>query len=357
MQLVVNHESRSIYKISCGIYSRILKVVIDLVSASKLKNDFIKYEKDELDNLSGKECDDYVESLVAALMKNFKNGTIFENPDADEIVDLIDSYMEVAETKFSNADSVLMNRKFKYLCNAYFTANVISVNHVSDLVLTTVSTLVITLIYTKIELKQLLVLYHDNYSNHRLLNELFFKLSTVDDLDLTFEIHEKYLNNEFGVNNPLMLDLDYLIKITVNKLFELFERIENLVDVDEISADDYFDKTAAAVKSTLKSNLSNISDFEKTALLNSGYDSAMFHQLENAESEIALIKIYSDVKEWIMKLYDDNGFAEISAERFNDLNKDYPERYNDFDEYMKKEPKYDLKNFKLIKPEKDLIAF
>ena len=49
-------------------------VVIDLVSASKLKTDFKKYEKDELENLSAAECDAYVESLVIELMKGFKNG-------------------------------------------------------------------------------------------------------------------------------------------------------------------------------------------------------------------------------------------------------------------------------------------
>jgi len=332
-------------------------VVIDLVSASKLKSDFIKYKKDELEKLSTAELSKYRDSLVIELFKDFKNGTIQGNPDADEISDLIDSYMKVANVKFSNAETVLLDRKFRYLANAYFTANINSMNHVYDLMLSTLSTLVVSLIYTKIELKQLLMLYHDNYSNQRLLNELFFNLSAVDDLDLTFDIHEKYLNNEFGVNIHLMRDLDIIIKLTVEKLSDLFERIERLFDIDEITADNYFDDIADAIKSTLKSNLSNISDFEKTALINSGYDSAMFHQLENAESEIALIKIYLDVKEWFMNLYNNNGFAEISAERFDDLNKNYPDNYNDFDEYMKKEPKYDLKNFKLIKPDDELIAF
>ena len=328
-----------------------------MVSASKLKSDFVKYEKDELENLSNKECDDYIESLVAELLKDFKNGAIVGNPDADEINDLIDSYMEVANRKFNNAEAVLLDRKFRYLTNAYFTANINSINHVFDLRLSTASTLVATLVYSQLELKQLLLLYHDNYSNQRLLNELFFNLSTVDDLDLTFEIHEKYLNNEFGVNNDLMKDLDYLIKGSVEKLFDLFERIERLIDIDEISADDYFDKTADTIKSTLKANLSNISDFEKTALINSGYDKAMFHHLEIAESEIKIVKIYLNVKEWFMNLYNDNGFADISADRFESLNKNYPERFDDFDKYMKKEPKYDLKNFKLIKPDDELIAF
>ena len=226
-----------------------LLLVIELVSASKLKNDFKKYEIDEIEKLSGKECDAYLESLVAELMKNFKNGAIIGNPDADEINDLIDSYMEVAKIRFNNAESVLLNRKFRYLTHAYFTASVHATNHVYDLVLSTLSTLVGNLISAEIELKQLLMLYYDNYSNQKLLNELFYNLSVVDGLDVTFEIHEKYLNNEYGVNDDLMIDLDILIKLTVEKLFDFFERIEKLVDVDEISADDYFDKTADSIKS------------------------------------------------------------------------------------------------------------
>ena len=334
-----------------------LLLVIELVSASKLKNDFKKYEIDEIEKLSGKECDAYLESLVAELMKNFKNGAIIGNPDADEINDLIDSYMEVAKMRFNNAESVLLNRKFRYLTHAYFTASVHATNHVYDLVLSTLSTLVGNLISAEIELKQLLMLYYDNYSNQKLLNELFYNLSVVDGLDVTFEIHEKYLNNEYGVNDDLMIDLDILIKLTVEKLFDFFERIEKLVDVDEISSDDYFDKTADSIKSVLKENLNHADNFEKTALINSGYDAALFHQLENTESEIELIDIYSRIKEWFMNLYNDDGFAEISAERFERLNKKYPDNYDDFDEWKLKEPKYDLKNFKLIKPEKKLIAY
>ena len=332
----------------------LLLVVIDLVSASKLKSDFVKYEKDELEKLSNKECDAYVESLVAELMKDFKHGAIIGKPDADEISDLIDSYMEVANRKFNNAETVLLDRKFRYLTNAYFTANIKSANYVFDLRLSATSTLVATLIYSQLELKQLLLLYYDNYSNQSLLNELFFNLSTDDDVDLTFEIHEKYLNNEFGVNADLMNNLDYLIKLTAEKIFDLFERIERLVNIDEITADDYFDKTADEVKTTLKINL-NTDEFDKTALINSGYDKEMIHILENTESEIKIVNVYLDVKEWFMNLYNDNGFAEISADRFELFKKRNPDA--DIDEYMKKEPKYDLKKCKFIKPDIKLIAF
>ena len=186
---------------------------------------------------------------------------------------------------------------------------------------------------------------------------LLYLVPSVDDLDLTFDIHEKYLNNEFGVNSGLMHDLDFLIKLKVETIFDLFKRIENAADVDEIAADDYFDNFADNVKASLKESFNGLSDFERTALINSGYDKALFYQLENAESDIAIVKIYLDVKEWFMNLYNDNGFAEISAERFESLNKNYPDNFNDFDEYMKKEPKYNLKECKLIEPEIKKLAF
>lgn len=332
-------------------------VVIDLVSASKLKNDFIKYEKDELEKLSDSELSKYRDSLVIELMKVFKNGAISDNPDGDEINDLIDSYMEIANKKYINADTVLLDRKFRYLVNAYFTANIYSINRVSDLILIEFSSLVTTLINCKIELRQLLMIYHNNYSNHGMLNDLFFKLSTADDLDVTFEIHEKYLNNEFGVNKALMIDLDYMIESTVERMFYLIDKVEKLVDIDEIAADNYFDDITDEVKKTLKSSLSNVDDFEKTALINSGYDTALLHQVENAETESNIANIYLNVKDWFMNLYNDNGFAEISKFNFDYSNKKNPDKYNDFDEYMKSEPKYDLKKCEFIMPDIELIAY
>ena len=156
-----------------------------MVSANKLKNDFVKYSRDELEKLSNKECDDYINSLVAELMKNFKNGAIVENPDANEINDLIDSYMEVANNKFSNADVVLLDRKFKYLLNAYFTANVNSINQVLKLKNVILMDLCKDLISAVSGLDKLLLIYHDNYSNYSMLNNLFFNLSNVDNLSDT----------------------------------------------------------------------------------------------------------------------------------------------------------------------------
>lgn len=329
-----------------------------MVSANKLKNDFVKYSRDELEKLSNKECDDYINSLVAELMKNFKNGAIVENPDANEINDLIDSYMEVANNKFSNADVVLLDRKFKYLLNAYFTANVNSINQVLKLKNVILMDLCKDLISAVSGLDKLLLIYHDNYSNYSMLNNLFFNLSNVDNLPLTFDIHQKYLeDNEFGVNTNLMCDLDYYIKSTIEKILFLIDKFESMVDIDEISADDYFDNIVGGVKDSLKHSLSNITDFDRTALINSGYDSALFYQIENAESEIDIVDIYISYKDRFMNLYNTNGFFNISSERFDILNKKNPTFFSDFDEFMKIEPKYDLKNFKLIEPDVKKIAY
>ena len=326
-----------------------------MVSATKLKTDFVKYEKSELEKLSSKECDAYVESLVAELFKSFKNGVVVDDPDSDEIVDLLNSYMEVAKNKFKNAAAVVNNRKYRYLYYAYITATVTSTNHFYDLRLTIIQSMISTLYYSKIILKQLLRIYYYNYSNYGMLNDLFYKLSTVENLDITFEIHEKYLNNEFGVNQSLMNELNIYIEIIVEKIFDTIDKFEKFVDIDEISGEGYFDNNVAEIKNVIKKTFNKADDFEKTALINSGFDSAMFHEIENVKSEIYFVESYLSFKEWFMNLYNNNGFAELSESAFNSLKE--KKINNDFDEFMKKEPKYDLKNFQLIKPEIKRLAF
>lgn len=141
-----------------------------------------------------------------------------------------------------------------------------------DLVSTSMSTLVISLIYTKRELNLLLNLYYDHYSNTDVLvfigNE-FITINNDDNIDYLFKyilrrIYRK-CHDEFNVNNKLTDDLDNLIELTVKKLCDLFERIEKIIDVSEIN------------------NLS-INDFEKTASINSEDDiNTFFDKLETTE--------------------------------------------------------------------------
>lgn len=324
-----------------------------MVTASKLNNDFVKYEKEELEKLSNKECDRYVEALVVESMKHLKNGTIVDNQDFEEINDLIDEYLEVAKRRFTNAKDVLLNRKFRYLLKAYYVAYTASRGRLYDFKVSSVlSTLVSELAYCHLALKRLLSVYYHNYSNRGMLNDLFFNLSTVDGLNLTWEIHEKYLK-EFGVNSELMDDLNFMIECTVERYLGLIDKVEELFDVNEIAADDYFDKWSDTFKLLLKEGLKHCGDdFERTALINSGFDDTLLDRLEIVKHEILLVEFFVDYKEWFMNLYNlNNGFAELSADRFKFFNEEVPERFNDFDEYMRKEPKYDLRKFELIEPE------
>ena len=335
-----------------------MKMVIELVSASKLKNDFVKYEKDEIEKLSNKECDKYVESLVAELFKDFKDGGIVGNQDKEMIVDLLDDYNKVAEKKFSNADAVVKDRKMRYLYNAYLTAYIVNSNH-KDKEFNIV--LIACLLGLSSNIKSLIGLlnvYYGNYSNYRMLNDLMYKLSTADDLDITFDIHENIVySDDFGVNNNLMNDLDLYIKYTVESIFRYIDFFDSNVAVDEIVSENYFDNCVDIFKSCLKNTFAESSDFEKIALTNSGFDDAIFDSLSNIKSNIDVVSQYIEIKDDFMKMYNGNAFEYLSESTFETRNKINPERYDDYDEFMKYEPKYDLKECKLIKPEKQHMVY
>lgn len=63
---------------------------------------------------------------------------------------------------------------------------------------------------------------------------------------------------------------------------------------------------------------------------------------------IYVVDKYIDLKNWFMNLYNNNGFVDMSAWDFEIYNEVSPDTYDDFDEFMKKEAKYDLKECKLI---------
>lgn len=59
-------------------------------------------------------------------------------------------------------------------------------------------------------------------------------------------------------------------------------------------------------------------------------------------------KHYLEIKEKLLDLIDGNGFGVLSAKKFE---KYYKDTGVDFDEWMKKQPKYDVRNAKFIYPE------
>lgn len=333
-------------------------MVIELVSASKLKNDFVKYESDEIEKLSNKECDKYVESLVAELFKNFKDGGIADNPDAEMIIDLLDDYNSIAEKRFNNADAVVKDRKMRYFYNAYITAHIVNSNHKNKEINDILTALLLGLSADFKSLIGLLNIYRGNYSNYTMLNDLMYNLSSVDDLDITFDIHERVVySDDFGVNNRLMNELDVYIEKTVENILQFINTFESYVDVDAIVSDGYFDKSVAIAKSCLKDTFTDASDFEKVALTNSGFDDAIFDMLNDIKSEIDIVSRFIEIKDEFMKMYNGNAFEYLSEIRFETRNKIAPETYNDYDEFMKYEPKYDLKECKLIKPEKQHMVY
>lgn len=332
-------------------------MVIDLVSTSKLKNDFVKYESSEIEKLSDKECDKYVESLVAELFKDFKDGRISGNPD-ELIVDLLSDYNKIAEKKFTNADAVVKDRKMRYFYNAYLTAHIVNTNHENKEMNDILSACLLGLSSNFKSLIALLNIYYRNYSNDTMLNELFFNLSTVDDLDINFDIHEKIVySDSFGVNNHLMKDLDSYIGFTVKSILRYIDFFDSTVGIDEIVNDDYFDKCVDIAKSCLKNTFADASDFEKIALTNSGFDDAIFDMLNNIKSEIDIVSRFTEIKDEFMNMYNGNSFEYLSEIRFETRNKIAPDKYNDYDEFMEYEPKYDLKECKLIKPEKQSAVY
>ena len=333
-------------------------MVIELVSASKLKNDFVKYESDEIEKLSNKECDKYVESLVAELFKNFKDGGIVDDPDAEMIADLLDDYNSIAEKRFSNADAVVKDRKMRYIQNAYITAHIVNGNHKDKEINDVLTALLLGLSADMKSLIGLLNIYYGNYSNYTMLNDLMYNLSTADDLNINFDIHEKIVySDDFGVNNRLMNELDIYIERIVNMVLRFIDIFESYVDVDAIVSDNYFDNAVAIAKSFLKDIFTESSDFEKLALTNSGFDDAVFDMLNNVKSEIDIVSRFVEIKDEFMKMYDGNAFEYLSEIRFETQNKIAPDIFDDFDEFMKYEPKYDLKECKLIKPEKQHMVY
>lgn len=333
-------------------------MVIELVSASKLKNDFVKYESDEIEKLSNEECDKYVESLVAELFKNYKDGGIVENPDAETISDLLDDYNKIAEKKFSNADAVVKDRKMRYFYSAYLTAHIVNCNHKNKEMNDILIALLLALSSNFKTLIALLNIYHGNYSNYGMLNELMYNLSTAYDLDVTFDIHEKIVySDDFGVNNHLMKDLDVYIESIVECILRYIDFFDSTVGVDEIINENYFDNCVDIAKSCLKDTFAESSDFEKVALTNSGFDDAIFDMLNDIKSEIDIVSRFIEIKDEFMKMYNGNAFEYLSEIRFETRNKIDPERYDDYDEFMKYEPKYDLKECKLIKPEKQHMVY
>ena len=324
-----------------------------MVSAEKLKKEFNNVETDKINDLSGADAGKIIESLVFKIFKGFKNGRIIENPEIDDAIDELNKFSDKTKYRFRNIDAVIDNRKFNYLLDAYLTADNIvrnnlfkELNGIERALNTTLSSNIYLLLL-------LLEIYYFNYSNSGMIEELMFNLSAEDDVPLTFEIHDKYVyGDEFGVNHKLMKDLDNNIKDTTEKILKLIDYMDNLFSADDIV--DVEKETNDAIdllKKDLKTIYGDADDFKTVVLSESGFDDALIESIKIDKNRLIANNRYIELKNTFMDLYDGNAFKEFSETRFEW----YKEKYGDavdFEDFMKKEPAYDLKECKFIYPEK-----
>lgn len=321
-----------------------------MVSAEKLKKEFNDFETGKYNELSADELDRLIESLVLKMFKGFKKGRIYKNPDVNDAADELDKCYDAVKYKFRNVNAVIIDRKFRYVFNACITADEVvtnqhlrQINMIHHDILDTLS--------SNIKLLNiLLMIYYEHYSNSAMLNDLMFNLSAVDDIPLTFEIHDKYsYGDKFSFNYPLMKDLDRFIGSIVDVILYLLDNAANMFH-DDVDAEKGVDNAVESVKADLKYLFGKANDFETVIISENGYDDVLIEKVDIIKESIAINERYFDLKNQFMDLYNGNAFKEIAAKDFEiykELNADL-----DFDDFMKKKPKYDLKKCEFIKPEK-----
>lgn len=334
-------------------------MVIELVSADKLKKEVSEYSTAELYELEPKEVDRYVEWLVSESLNNYKNGIIEYKPidEYNKTITELNKLQRTVKSKFRNIETVVQNRRFRYVDAAYKTSHLVVSYYQNKEMNYYLHLLVHDLLSYIAELNILLRICYSNYSNHGFINELMDNLASGDDLPVTFKIHQKYLSNDdFVINNSLIAELNMFIELIVERILKIINTVESRFNVDNISADGYFENFVDQVKIFLKESLSG-DDFDVNILTETGFADAVFNEVDNLKFEVELINLFISERDKFMDLYNGNGFADISKGYFDSLSAELPDKYDDFDEFMKKEPKYDLKNSTLIKPDIEFVAY
>lgn len=322
-----------------------------MVTASKLDSDRIK----KLLELSPKECDEYIESLVLECFKGYKDGDIVENPESATAINRLNEFNEIRLKKFPycNVDAVIKDRKMRYLSIAYLSA---FYNHqhfksevVSQIMFNTDMIMLETLHH---ELKDLLRLYYDCYSNYVLMENLLMDLSD-DGLAVDIDIRNKYLfSKEYGMNKWLMDYLDIKISVIVESILDKL----NECDVKYLdTGNELFKETMDELVDNIHNNIKDFyenayTDFEISAYKQTGLLDAQLETISELKNSNADEKQqYLEIKDELMDLINGNGFEKLSADEFES----YSERYDDvdFDDWIKKQPKYDVRNAKFIYPE------
>ena len=268
-------------------------MVIKLVSAERLKKEFDNVETDKINELSCADADKIVESLVYKMLKGFKHGRIFDNPEMNDAIDELNNFSDKAKYKFNNVNAVINNNKFNYLLNAYITANSITINNMFS-ELNAIKTGLNSNLSANIHYLELLLdIYYFNYSNSGMLQELMFNLSADDDIPLTFEIHDKYVfGDEFGFNHHLMKDLDFDIKAITETILKLIDHMDTVFNPGDVDIDKKIDDSIADVKNSLKTIYGDADDFKTISLSESGFDDALIESIKIEKDNLSADERY-----------------------------------------------------------------
>ena len=317
-----------------------------MVSASKLENERL----DKLRNLSNAELDDYIEKLVLDVYKGFTGSAIIsENPEIDAAIDKLDEITNITMQQFpnSNIKEVIKDRKFRYMNLAYLSA----VYNLENLKIDVIDSMKFTTDITKLEmiyaeLKTLLRVYYETYSNYGFMEDLLMDLSN-DGLAVDSDIHEKYTNKQYRFNHHVMRYLNIEIKVIVEIIMDEINKLDKKYLVDDAAAEinECIDNIHSNIKDFYKGN----SDFEIAAYKQCGLLDANMDSIKSIKSGAAKkCKVYSKIRTEILDFINGNGFAELSADEFERYKKRNPDA--DFTDWIKKEPKYNIKDAKFIYP-------
>lgn len=328
-----------------------------MVTASKLEKDRL----DKLRKLSPKEADEYIESLVLEMFKGFHDGIIDVDIDNSGVIAKLDEFETICknETNYNNIPTVILDRQYRYLSVAYETANFLKMcKAVDSPVDINFSVNLIELEALYFDLINILGVYYANYSNYGFMEDLLMDLSD-DGLAVDSDIREKYVYSvKYGFNRKLMNYLDTLIEVKVEYVLSELDKMDKLYLIDD--SDEYKSHISGiidGVHDNIRIIYTKRSDFEIEVYKQTGFINALLGMAEKTKkNDIKKKDKYLKVKNKILDLIDGNGFAELSAASFDEYKKRNPDA--NLDEYMKKEPKYDVRNAKFIYPDdRDYYTF
>ena len=319
-----------------------------MVTTSKLENE----RMDKLRNLSDKELGEYIEKLVLDVYKGFTGSAIInDNPEMEAAIDKLDEITNITMQRFptSNIKEVIKDRKFRYMNLAYLSA----VYKLENLRITFMEYINFTTDIAKLEmfyaeLKSLLRIYYETYSNYGFMEDLLMDLSD-DGLAVDSDIHEKYTKNkEYRFNQHTMDYLDIEIKVIVKIIMdEIAELDKKYLPGD---AADEINECIDSIHSSIKDFYKNNSDFEIAAYKQCGLLDANMDSIESIKKDSNKnSKFYMNLRNEVLEFINtENGFAELSADEFERYKKRNPDA--DFTEWIKKQPKYNVKEAKFIYP-------